>query len=100
LNAGFGKAYALTPSDLVTGCAGLAALADAEASAVAHMNSDHGDAVDRYAALAGGDEAGWRLACLDPEGLDLTRGDRVARLWFETPLTSPGDRPLVALAKV
>jgi len=34
--------------------------------------------------------------------LDLARGDRAVRLWFETPLTSPEQlRPaLVALAKV
>lgn len=102
LNAGFGMAFVMAPSDIATDMTGLAALADAETGAVAHMNSDHGDAVDRYAALAGGDAAGWRLACLDPEGLDLARGDRAVRLWFETPLTSPEQlRPaLVALAKV
>ena len=101
LNGGFGKAYALTPSDIVTDLSLVAGLEDAEASAVAHMNADHGDAVDHYASQAGGDEAGWRLACLDPEGIDLARGDRTARLWFETPMTSAAQlRPvLVALAK-
>jgi putative heme iron utilization protein len=101
LNAGFGKAFALTPADLTTGLAGLEALAEVEAGAVAHMNSGHADAVDHYARQAGGDGTGWRLACIDPEGLDLMRGDKAARLWFETLLTSPEQlRPaLVALAK-
>lgn len=101
LNGGFGKAYALTADDIATDLSRVAGLEDAEASAVTHMNEDHGDAVDHYAVQAGGDEAGWRLSCLDPEGLDLARGDRTARLWFETPMTSAADlRPvLVALAK-
>lgn len=101
LNGGFGKAYALAPEDLATDLGRVPGLEDAEAGAVAHMNADHGDAVDHYAVQAGGDEAGWRLTCLDPEGIDLARGDRTARLWFETPMTSAGQlRPvLVALAK-
>lgn len=101
LNAGFGKAYALTPADITTDLSRVAGLEDAEAGAVAHMNADHGDAVDHYASQAGGDEAGWRLSCIDPEGVDLARGDRTARLWFEAPMTSTAQlRPiLVALAK-
>ncbi len=101
LNGGFGKAYALTASDLATAMAGNEALGDLEVSAVAHMNADHAAAVDRYAAIAGSSGQGWTLATLDPEGLDLTRGDDIVRLWFDAPLKSPDDvRPvLVALAK-
>lgn len=101
LNGGFGKAYALTSSDLATPLAGLASLADIEDGAISHMNADHANAVDRYAIKAGESNSGWRLSAIDPEGLDLTCGDRVARLWFDVPLTSAQDlRPvLVALAK-
>lgn len=101
LNGGFGKAYALSDRDLITPASCLDDLSEMEPSAVGHMNGDHAVALDHYATLAGADGAGWRLACLDPEGLDLTRGDHTARLWFETPLATAGDlRPvLVALAK-
>ncbi len=101
LNAGFGKAYALKPADILSDASAQGALADMEAGAVAHMNADHAAAVDRIAARAGAKSAGWKLACIDPEGLDLTRGDETARLWFDTPLTSADQlRPvLVALSK-
>jgi putative heme iron utilization protein len=101
LNGGFGKAFALFPSDIAAEMAGIEELAAAEPGAVTHMNSDHADAVDRYATRLGETAGGWRLACIDPEGLDLVRGDETARLWFEQPLRSAAElRPtLVALAK-
>lgn len=101
LNGGFGKAYALTKSDLATVMEGNDALGELEDSAVTHMNGDHADAIQRYAARAGASGQGWTLATLDPEGLDLVRGDEVVRVWFDAPLKSPEDlRPvLVALAK-
>ncbi len=48
LNGGFGKAFALTPADLLS--AAPDDLAAMEAGAVEHMNTDHADAVDRMAA--------------------------------------------------
>lgn len=101
LNGGFGKAFAPHPADIASDMSGLADLDDAEAGAVEHMNADHAEAVGRYAARAGGEPGGWRLACLDPEGLDLVRGDQVVRIWFDEPLKSTAElRPvLVALAK-
>ena len=101
LNGGFGKAYALASSDLATPLDSLEGLADMEDGAIAHMNADHADAVERYAALARAKGTGWRLTAIDPEGLDLASSNDVARLWFAAPLTSPRDlRPiLVALAK-
>ncbi|MEL6782587.1 MAG: DUF2470 domain-containing protein, partial [Pseudomonadota bacterium] len=49
----------------------------------------------------GGEAADWRLATLDPAGMDMVLGDAVARLWFDRPLKSAEDlRPmLVLLAK-
>jgi len=101
LNAGFGKAYAPQAADLVCDMTGLEPLEAAEAGAVSHMNEDHADAVDRYAASVGAKEGGWKLACADPEGIDMVRGDDVARLWFDAPLTTPEDlhRMLVAIAR-
>ncbi len=103
LNGGFGRAHALSPADILTPMQGCAGLADMEAEAVAHMNADHADALALYATrLAGapGDAGPWRLASLDPEGIDLMAGDRLARVWFDPPLVVAADlRPrLSALA--
>jgi len=101
LNGGFGKAYALTAGDLATSLTGAEALAEMEEGAVEHMNDDHLSAIQKYAAKAGETPSGWKLSTLDPEGLDLISGDRVARLWFDKPLASAAElRPvLVSLAK-
>lgn len=102
LNGGFGRAYAMTASDVLTDLTGQAALVESEGGAVAHMNEDHADAVELYARAFCEAEAGpWRLAGIDPEGLELVLGDRVERLWFDPPLAAPEEmRPrLVQLAK-
>jgi len=102
LNGGFGRAYAMTAGDVLTDLAGLEALLESEAGAVAHMNEDHADAVELYARAFCDAEAGpWQLAGLDPEGLELVLGDRVERLWFASPLTAPEEMRarLVQLAK-
>ena len=97
LNAGFGKAYELSPSDILSEAACLDALAEVEAGAVAHMNEDHGDAIDLYVGAALGRPAsGWSLAALDPEGLDLVKGDETTRFWFAEPLREASDlRPVL-----
>ncbi len=96
LNAGFGKAYAMSREDLLTGDL------TSESEAVAHMNEDHRDAVATYATgLCGAEPGEWSLTGLDPDGIDLCLGDRVERIWFDPPLRGPGDiRPrLVSLVK-
>jgi putative heme iron utilization protein len=101
LNGGFGKAYALAQKDLVLG-GDLSSFSDLEEGAVSHMNQDHRDAVRLYAeVLCGAEQANWRLATLDPEGMDMVAGDKVARLWFERPLGDPADLrgTLATLAK-
>lgn len=97
LNGGFARAYAMTAADVLTDMAGLEGLLASEGGAVEHMNTDHAEAVALYArAFCAAAPGAWRLAGLDPEGLDLVLGDRVARLWFDPPLASPEDlRPLL-----
>jgi len=64
-----------------------AALAEAEAGIVEHMNSDHADAVQLYATRLLGLEGGdWRLSGIDPEGADLIREGNLARLPFDKPV--------------
>lgn len=59
----------------------IAAMRAAEPSVLEHMNADHGDAVRRMAVSAGGeDEAGWLLAGVDPDGVDLCKGEHLLRL--------------------
>lgn len=102
LNGGFARAARLSAEELLTDIAGLEALAEREAGAVAHMNEDHADAVALYATrLLSRRDGPWRLTGIDPEGLDLLLGDETARLAFPQPLAEAGAmRPmLVELAR-
>lgn len=102
LNGGFGKAFELSAADLSRPVENLRDWVEFEAGAVAHMNEDHADAVKLYAeVLCEAEAANWRLACLDPEGLDMAAGDRTVRLWFDPVLEDPSAlrKGLVDLAK-
>src|SRR3546814_17513188 len=68
LNRGFGRAYAMTPADVLTDLNGRADLLAAEAGAVAHMHDDHIDAVALYARELCADAAGpWKRAPRQPQ---------------------------------
>jgi heme iron utilization protein len=102
LNGGFARAADLTASDVLTDVSGADELVAAEEGAVAHMNADHADAIQLYATkLLGEVDGPWRISGLDPDGADLTAGDRTARLSFKERITSAGAlrQVLVALAK-
>jgi putative heme iron utilization protein len=102
LVAGFGRIVALTPGDVLTDCGDAGQLLAHEEGAVAHMNSDHGDAVALYATKLLGLPAGdWRMTGADPEGIDLRHGALRARLDFPHRVTSSGElrKVLVDLAK-
>jgi putative heme iron utilization protein len=102
LNGGFARAADLKAADVVTDLAGADELIAAEGGAVAHMNEDHADATQLYATkLLGEDEGPWRISGIDPDGVDLTAGDRTARLPFRERVTGAGPMrmALVAFAK-
>jgi heme iron utilization protein len=83
LNGGFARAADLKAADVMTDIANAENLIDAEEGAVAHMNDDHAEAVRLYATkLLGAEDGPWRLTGLDPDGLDLARGDATLRLPF------------------
>jgi len=89
LNGGFARAADLKAVDLTTDISGAEDLLRAEASAVAHMNDDHAEAVRLYATkLLGAEDGPWRLTGLDPDGLDLACGDAVLRLQFPQRVTT------------
>lgn len=102
LVAGFGRIVDLTPADLHTDTGGAAALAEAEADAIEHMNEDHLDTLALYATkLLDAPPGEWRIVSLDPEGCELRLGDTVRRLDFPAPVTD-GEalrKTLVALAQ-
>jgi putative heme iron utilization protein len=67
-------------------------LAAGEADVVAHMNADHGDAIELYATvLAGRAPGGWRMTGVDPEGFDLRQAatGETARLAFDALASDP-----------
>jgi putative heme iron utilization protein len=102
LNGGFGRAYLLDRTDLVTSGPIVEELAAGEQSALDHMNADHLDAIAVYAhhfARAEGD--GWMATGFDAEGMDLASGDAVCRVLFPKPLKAARElRPvLVEMAR-
>ena len=101
LNGGFARAADLKAVDILTNVSDADNLIEAEASAVEHMNADHAEAVKLYATkLLGAEDGPWRLTGLDPDGLDLARGDLTLRLPFQERVTSAEQlrRTVVSLA--
>lgn len=102
LNGGFGKAYELNAADFMPPSDQLDGYSEMEASAVAHMNTDHLAAVSHYATnLCNQPDGHWRITGIDPHGIDMAADNAVCRCPFEPPLASVQEvRPrLVALAK-
>jgi heme iron utilization protein len=89
LNAGFARAADLKAADVITDISDAQDLIEGEASAIAHMNEDHAEAVELYASNLLGAEGGpWRVTGIDADGLDLARGDAVLRLMFGARVTT------------
>jgi len=100
LNGGFARAYKLRRDELLPDVP-LETFLDMEQRAIDHMNEDHADAVENYAVHFTSAERGkWMLTGIDPEGIDLAKGDEVRRIFFEEPLKDAAEvRPaLVAMA--
>jgi putative heme iron utilization protein len=88
LVAGFGRIAELKKNDLLTGVGDAGELVNDEETAIAHMNEEHGDAIELYATKLLGEKAGdWRIVSLDPEGCDLMLGERTRRLEFSERVT-------------
>ena len=98
LNGGFARAADLTATDVLTDLTDAQSLVEVEADAVAHMNTDHADALRLYATrLLGAPDGDWRCVGIDPEGIELQRGQSALRLPFPQRVTGPG--PLRAVLK-
>jgi putative heme iron utilization protein len=98
---GFGRIFDLAPDELLLSLDGADALVAAEPGIVAHMNQDHADALDLYAAaLAGASGGGWRMTGIDPEGFDMVREGAALRIPFAEGIATPeaARKELVRLA--
>jgi heme iron utilization protein len=83
LVAGFGRIHWVEGSEVLFPAS--PALMQAEAGIVEHMNRDHADAVQLYAAgLLGQEGGGWVMTGCDGEGCDLVREGESLRLPFDT----------------
>jgi heme iron utilization protein len=91
LVAGFGRIRWIEASEILL-MGDSRPLAKAEESIIAHMNSDHADAVNRIAQHATGNDPGerWRMTGIDPEGADFRRGGAIARADFRTQIWDAG----------
>jgi putative heme iron utilization protein len=91
LVAGFGRIVDLAPGEALIAVDDAAALIEAEADIVDHLNGEHAEAMRLYATkLLGAPDGAWRCAGCDPEGLELQRGRSALRLPFRRRVASPG----------
>src|SRR5262244_1472407 len=89
LNGGFARAADLKAADILTNLEDAAEIVAIEESAVEHMNADHPDAVRLFATkLLGEADGAWEVIGVDPDGLDLALGDRIARIPFAERVTT------------
>lgn len=81
--------------------AAAAAVAEAEAAIVAHMNADHVPALRRMAQRLGGTGDDWIMTGIDCDGCDLAGGDMFLRQPFDRPIdgAAAARATLAALAK-
>ena len=92
LVAGFGRIHWLKARDVLFDAGACAALAEAEAAILGHMNQDHGEALGLIAERLLGlprpapEIGGWVMTGIDPEGVDLRAGARLARAEFDAPV--------------
>jgi putative heme iron utilization protein len=82
---GFASAHRLIQAELEADPAAVAAIAEAEAGIIAHMNTDHAAAI---AHMAG--EDGWQMVAVDVDGCDLAKDEAVKRIDWAGPVADAG----------
>ena len=90
LVAGFGRIVDLAPKQFLTDISDAGALLEAEQGAIEHMNADHREAMNLYAAgLLGAEPGDWRCTGCDPDGMDLQTDGKTLRLDFPRRIVTP-----------
>ncbi|HTR17045.1 MAG TPA: DUF2470 domain-containing protein [Acetobacteraceae bacterium] len=84
---GFARAARLRQADLVPDPEAVAAIAAAEASILAHCNTEHADAL-AHIARAHGQQGPWQMLGVDVDGFDLVQDEKVLRVAFSAPVAS------------
>ena len=100
LVGGFARATRLRVADLLPDATAVAALAASEAGIIEHVNADHADALSAIAeGVLGAGAGAWRMTAVDPDGCDLSSGERVIRLSWPAPVAdADGVRRALILA--
>lgn len=90
---GFGRIVPLQAADMLVDVSNAGGLLEGEPGIVEHMNDDHADANQLYAAaLAGAPAGNWQMTGIDPEGFDLLDdAGGAVRLTFREPISTPAD---------
>lgn len=99
---GFGRIVDVAQAELLTNTVGAERLTNAEPDIIAHMNSDHAEAISLYATeLAGLPPGDWRMCGIDPDGVDLLRCTTAGRIEFQRPVLTPEEarQTLIALVQ-
>ncbi len=98
---GFARARRLAVAALTPDPASVAAITAAEAGILAHCNADHADAMALIAQSAGEASGDWRMVTADVDGFDLALGERVVRIAWSGPVSTPADvrRELVRMTQ-
>jgi len=103
LVAGFGQIHWLAAETMLLALADCAAVQQAEADIIAHMNQDHAQISALFAEkLLGRPPGAWRVCGCDPDGLDLALNGHIARLTFATRMRDPAEvrQELIRLAQL
>lgn len=90
LNGGFGRAHELDAADVLSPIDDLTAFGELDADACEHMNTDHPHTVQLLAGPATQTlSEPWRMATIDPHGVDLAIADQLRRIEFPQAVTGP-----------
>ncbi|MBV2144060.1 pyridoxamine 5'-phosphate oxidase family protein [Falsochrobactrum sp. TDYN1] len=82
LNGGFGKAFNLTPGDLLSDPKAAEDIAISEQEHLDELNETHAEALALHAARSEKTANSWKLIGIDPDGFDLASGDQIIRSNF------------------
>jgi len=88
---GFARAAKLDPARLAPPAASAAEFALVNDQLIATLNETNADALNRIAGASGAEPGGWRIVAIDPDGLDLGRGEHVRRVDFDRPIGDPAE---------